>query len=156
RRAWSPLGPPPSPPLAGVRIGHRVLVAATATLLRTHTVLAQNRAIRNCFRRILPKSLPVQWSRGPFARIVRMRILLVGAGGVGTAFARIAARRQFADLVVADHDPARAQHAAAAQDGYRAVQLDARDEQATAALLRQHSCYVLITATAPPFLLPPF
>ena len=48
-----------------------------------------------------------------------MRILLVGAGGVGTAFARIAARRPFADLVVADYDLARAQHAAAAQDGYR-------------------------------------
>ena len=47
-----------------------------------------------------------------------MRILLVGAGGVGTAFARIAARRRFADLVVADYDLARAQQAAAAKDGY--------------------------------------
>ena len=33
-----------------------------------------------------------------------MRILLVGAGGVGTAFARIAARRPFAELVIADYD----------------------------------------------------
>jgi len=33
-----------------------------------------------------------------------MRILLVGAGGVGTAFARIAARRRFAELVIADYD----------------------------------------------------
>ena len=41
-----------------------------------------------------------------------MRILLVGAGGVGTAFARIAARRPFAELVVADYDLTRAQHAA--------------------------------------------
>ena len=41
-----------------------------------------------------------------------MRILLVGAGGVGTAFARIAARRPFAELVIADYDLARAQHAA--------------------------------------------
>src|SRR5262249_23727615 len=156
RARWSPLGSPPVSPLAGVRIGHRVLVAATATFLRTHTVLAQNRAIRNCFRRILPKSLPVQWSRGPFARIVCMRILLVGAGGVGTAFARIAARRQFAALVVADHDPARAQYAAAAKDGYRAVQLDARDEQATAALLREYSCDVLMNATDPRFVMPLF
>ncbi len=38
-----------------------------------------------------------------------MRILLVGAGGVGTAFARIAARRPFADLIVADYDLSRAQ-----------------------------------------------
>ena len=41
-----------------------------------------------------------------------MRILLVGAGGVGTAFARIAARRPFAELVVADYDLGRAQRAA--------------------------------------------
>src|SRR5262249_34655987 len=153
---WGPLGSPPVSPLAGVRIGHRVLVAATATLLRTHTVLAQNRAIRNCFRRILPKSLPVQWSRGPFARIVRMRILLVGAGGVGTAFAQIAARREFADLVVADYDLPRAQHAAAAKDGYRAVRLDARDEQATASLLTEHDCDVLMNATDPRFVMPRF
>ena len=37
------------------------------------------------------------------------RILLVGAGGVGTAFARIAARRRFADLVIADYDLGRAE-----------------------------------------------
>ena len=42
-----------------------------------------------------------------------MRILLVGAGGVGTAFARIAARRKFAELVIADFDLGRAQRAAA-------------------------------------------
>jgi saccharopine dehydrogenase-like NADP-dependent oxidoreductase len=58
-----------------------------------------------------------------------MRILLVGAGGVGTAFARIAARRPFAELVIADYDLGRAQRAAAARDGYLAVPLDARDEQ---------------------------
>ena len=56
-----------------------------------------------------------------------MRILLVGAGGVGTAFARIAARRPFAELVIADYDLGRAQRAAAARDGYEAVQLDARE-----------------------------
>ncbi len=72
-----------------------------------------------------------------------MRILLVGAGGVGSAFARIAARRPFAELVVADYDLGRAQRAAAARDGYEAVQLDARDEQATADLLTGHRCDVL-------------
>src|SRR5258708_24568538 len=85
-----------------------------------------------------------------------MRILLVGAGGVGTAFARIAARRPFADLVVADYDLARAQHAAAAKDGYTAVRLDARDEQATRALLTEHSCDVLMNATDPRFVMPLF
>ncbi len=85
-----------------------------------------------------------------------MRILLVGAGGVGTAFARIAARRPFAELIVADYDLARAEHAAAARDGYRAVQLDARDEAATAALLTEYNCDVLMNATDPRFVMPLF
>ena len=85
-----------------------------------------------------------------------MRILLVGAGGVGTAFARIAARRPFAELIIADYDLARAQHAAAAKDSYTAVQLDARDEAATAALLTEHRCDVLMNATDPRFVMPLF
>ncbi len=85
-----------------------------------------------------------------------MRILLVGAGGVGTAFARIAARRAFAELVVADYDLGRAQRAAAAKDGYLAVRLDARDEAATAALLAEHACDVLMNATDPRFVMPLF
>jgi saccharopine dehydrogenase (NAD+, L-lysine-forming) len=85
-----------------------------------------------------------------------MRILLVGAGGVGTAFARIAARRPFAELVIADYDLARAQRAAAAREGYEAVQLDARDEQAVAELLAQHRCDVLMNATDPRFVMPLF
>jgi saccharopine dehydrogenase (NAD+, L-lysine forming) len=83
-----------------------------------------------------------------------MRILLVGAGGVGTAFARIAARRPFADLVIADYDLNRAQHAAEAADRYVAVRLDARDEQATVALLTEHGCDVLMNATDPRFVMP--
>ena len=85
-----------------------------------------------------------------------MRILLVGAGGVGTAFARIAARRPFAELVIADYDLGRAQRAAAARDGYEAVQLDARDEQATAELLARHRCDVLMNAADPRFVMPLF
>ncbi len=85
-----------------------------------------------------------------------MRVLLVGAGGVGTAFARIAARRPFADLVVADYDLARAQRAAAARDSYVAVQLDARDEAATASLLTEYRCDVLMNATDPRFVMPLF
>src|SRR6478672_9989458 len=85
-----------------------------------------------------------------------MRILLVGAGGVGTAFARIAARRPFAELVIADYDLGRAQRAAAARDGYQAVQLDARDDQAAVGLLRQHRCDVLMNATDPRFVMPLF
>ena len=44
-----------------------------------------------------------------------MRVLLVGAGGVGSAFTKIAARRDFIEsLVVADIDAGRATAAAAA------------------------------------------
>jgi saccharopine dehydrogenase (NAD+, L-lysine-forming) len=85
-----------------------------------------------------------------------MRILLVGAGGVGTAFARIAARRPFADLVIGDYDLGRAQRAAAAKDSFAAVRLDARDEQSTAALLAEHSCDVLMNAADPRFVMPLF
>ena len=90
------------------------------------------------------------------AKIAGMRILLVGAGGVGTAFARIAARRPFAELIIADYDLARAQRAAAAKDGYLAVRLDARNEAAAAGLLAQHSCDVLMNATDPRFVMPLF
>jgi saccharopine dehydrogenase (NAD+, L-lysine-forming) len=85
-----------------------------------------------------------------------MRILLVGAGGVGTALARIAARRPFADLIIADYDLARARRAAAAKDSYTAVQLDARDEAAVAGLLAEYRCDALMNATDPRFVMPLF
>ncbi len=85
-----------------------------------------------------------------------MRILLIGAGGVGTAFAQIAARRPFAELVIADYDLARAQRAAAAKDSYTAVQLDARDQQAIESLLATHHCDVLMNAADPRFVMPQF
>jgi saccharopine dehydrogenase (NAD+, L-lysine forming) len=85
-----------------------------------------------------------------------MRILLVGAGGVGTALALIAARRPFAELIIADYDLERAQRAAAARDGYEAVQLDARDERSAAELLTQRRCDVLMNATDPRFVMPLF
>ena len=51
-----------------------------------------------------------------------MRIILVGAGGVGDAFARIAVRRAFFEsCVVADYDPARAERTVAAVDDPRFV-----------------------------------
>ncbi len=88
------------------------------------------------------------------ARIGLMRILVVGAGGVGTASARIAARRSFAELVVADYDEGRAQRAAG--DRFTAVRLDARDVEATIALLAAHRCDVLLNATDPRFVMPLF
>src|SRR6266550_6850351 len=83
-----------------------------------------------------------------------MRILLVGAGGVGSAIARIAARRRFAELLVADYDEARAARAAGQE--FTAVQIDARDEQAVAELLTAEDCDVLLNATDPRFVMPLF
>ncbi|MEU9126846.1 saccharopine dehydrogenase C-terminal domain-containing protein [Kitasatospora sp. NPDC048540] len=90
-----------------------------------------------------------------------MRILLVGAGGVGTAVTRIAARRPFFDhLAVADYDLARAEAAvdALGEAGTRfsAHRVDASDEAAVAALLAEQRCDVLLNATDPRFVLPLF
>ncbi|MGI5134205.1 MULTISPECIES: saccharopine dehydrogenase family protein [unclassified Streptomyces] len=89
-----------------------------------------------------------------------MRVLLVGAGGVGTAITRIAARRAFFEtMVVADYDPARAEAAVAAlgDDGrFVAESVDAGDEAAVAALLARHRCDVLVNATDPRFVMPLF
>ncbi|RFU22156.1 saccharopine dehydrogenase family protein [Geodermatophilus marinus] len=88
-----------------------------------------------------------------------MRILLVGAGGVGSAVAAIAARRPFVDrLVVADFDPARAEKAVAVTGDPRlvAARVDASDEAGVRALLAEHSCQVLLNATDPRFVMPLF
>ncbi len=88
-----------------------------------------------------------------------MRILLVGAGGVGSAVAAIAARRAFVGrLVVADYDLARAEKAVAAVGDPRfvAARVDAADEDAVRALLGEHRCDVLLNATDPRFVMPLF
>ncbi len=88
-----------------------------------------------------------------------MRILLVGAGGVGGAFVRIAARRDFFEaMVVADYASDRAQAAvgAVSDDRFRAAQVDATDEAGVAALLAAHRCDVLMNATDPRFVMPLF
>jgi saccharopine dehydrogenase-like NADP-dependent oxidoreductase len=92
-----------------------------------------------------------------------VRILLVGAGGVGGAIVRIAARRSFFEhMVVADYDPARATAAVAAVDGvgapgrFSATQVDASDEAAVTAMLREQRCDVLLNSTDPRFVMPLF
>jgi saccharopine dehydrogenase (NAD+, L-lysine forming) len=88
-----------------------------------------------------------------------MRILVVGAGGVGSAAGLIAARRDFVEhLVLADYDPARADRAVAAIDDPRfvAAQVDATDEPAVAELLATHRCDALLNATDPRFVMPLF
>ncbi|MGW4753780.1 saccharopine dehydrogenase family protein [Streptomyces chartreusis] len=89
-----------------------------------------------------------------------MRVLLVGAGGVGTAITRIAARRPFFEaMVVADYDLARAEAAVAALGGdarFLAERVDASDEAAVTALLERQACDVLLNATDPRFVMPLF
>ncbi|MFJ2435827.1 saccharopine dehydrogenase NADP-binding domain-containing protein [Streptomyces anulatus] len=90
-----------------------------------------------------------------------MRVLLVGAGGVGTAITRIAARRSFFDhMVVTDYDLSRAEAAVAALGGeetrFTALRIDASDRAAVTALLTEQRCDILVNATDPRFVMPLF
>lgn len=88
-----------------------------------------------------------------------MRVLLVGAGGVGGAIALIAARRDFFEaMVVADFDAARAATVATSTGDPRftPAQVDASDVAAVSALIVEHRCDVLMNATDPRFVMPLF
>lgn len=92
-----------------------------------------------------------------------MRILLIGAGGVGAAFVAIAARRDFYEsIVVADYDAERAERAVAAiaessQAGaFVADAVDASSADAVAALCRQHRITHVMNAVDPRFVMPIF
>ncbi len=93
-----------------------------------------------------------------------MRILLVGAGGVGDAFVRIAARRDFFErLVVSDYDLARAERSVAAvaerhpgDDRFVAAQVDASDQASVEALAREHGATHVMNAVDPRFVMPVF
>ncbi len=83
-----------------------------------------------------------------------MRILLVGSGGVGSAFTAIAARRDFFETcVVSDYDPARAQKAvdALADDRFVAAQVDASSAEAVTALCEEHAITHVMNAVDPVF-----
>jgi saccharopine dehydrogenase-like NADP-dependent oxidoreductase len=87
-----------------------------------------------------------------------MRILLVGAGGVGSAAVAIAARRSFFEtMVVADYDLARAERAVAGRgERFVAAQLDASSADAVAALCREHRITHVLNAVDPRFVMPIF
>jgi saccharopine dehydrogenase-like NADP-dependent oxidoreductase len=93
-----------------------------------------------------------------------MRILLVGSGGVGDAFARIAARRPFFEaLVVTDYDLARSERTVAAvrernpgETRYVADQVDASDPRAVADAVRKHGATHVMNAVDPRFVMPIF
>ncbi|SDS15669.1 Saccharopine dehydrogenase, NADP-dependent [Nocardioides scoriae] len=89
-----------------------------------------------------------------------MRILLVGAGGVGSAFTAIAARRSFFErCVVADYSRERADAAVAALEGdtrFVAAQVDASDASSVEALVREHEVTHVMNAVDPRFVMPVF
>jgi saccharopine dehydrogenase (NAD+, L-lysine-forming) len=88
-----------------------------------------------------------------------MRILVVGAGGVGSAVAPIAARRSFFELmVVADYDLARAERVVTrlADPRFVAARVDASDAAAVEALCREHRISHVLNAVDPRFVMPIF
>jgi saccharopine dehydrogenase-like NADP-dependent oxidoreductase len=85
--------------------------------------------------------------------------MILGAGGVGTAAARIAARRSFAtQVVIADYDLTRAEAAVAgvADPRFVAAQVDASDQNSVAALIAEARTEAVLGATDPRFTMPIF
>jgi len=82
-----------------------------------------------------------------------MRILVVGAGGVGAAVAAIAQRRPFAEhLTLADVDPERARRAVerlGEPDRFAHAAVDARDEAALVGLIRRSRADAILNAVDP-------
>ena len=81
-----------------------------------------------------------------------MRVLVVGSGGVGAAFASIAARRDvFEQIVVADIDAARAARAAAKATSAKVVatKVDASDRADIVELARSCRADVIVNACDP-------
>lgn len=90
-----------------------------------------------------------------------MRILLVGAGGVGDAIAKIAARRAFFELlVVSDYDETRAQrtvdwirtkHGDEVAARFASARIDASDPDVVASVAREHGATHVMNAVEPKF-----
>jgi saccharopine dehydrogenase (NAD+, L-lysine-forming) len=87
-----------------------------------------------------------------------VKVLVVGAGGVGSAFARIAGKRgSFSEIVIADFDREKAERAAHSATGkISGVQVDASDESSVADLIRAERCDAVLNAVDPRFVMPIF
>ncbi len=89
-----------------------------------------------------------------------MRILLVGAGGVGDAIAKIAARRDFYEtMIVSDYDISRAERTIAwitarhgdQGDRFVAARIDASDPDNVASVAKDHGATHVMNAVEPKF-----
>ncbi len=93
-----------------------------------------------------------------------MRILMIGAGGVGDAAAKIAVERDFFEAwVVADYDLSRAERTVgsatarrAGESRFSAAQVDARSADAVAVLAREVGATHVFNAVDPRFVMPIF
>ena len=89
-----------------------------------------------------------------------MRILVVGAGGVGSSVVPIAAKRDFFEtMVVADYDATRAERTVARQGGdprFVAARVDASKADDVAALALEHRITHVLNAVDPRFVMPIF
>jgi len=89
-----------------------------------------------------------------------VRILLIGAGGVGDAIVKISADRNFFEkLIVSDYDIQRAeksvewvnQHSPEAADKFQTAQIDASDSDQVAALAQEVGATHIMNAVEPKF-----
>ena len=88
-----------------------------------------------------------------------MRILVVGTGGVGSAFARIATRRSFFEhCALADYDQARPEQLVGELDDGRfgAHAIDASSREAVVALIRETRADAVLNSVDPLFNVPIF
>jgi saccharopine dehydrogenase (NAD+, L-lysine-forming) len=87
-----------------------------------------------------------------------MRVLIIGAGGVGSAMARTAIKwNLFERVVLADYDEARAQRAIeGGGDRFAAYQLDGSNEEAIVALVKSENIDAVVNALDPRFVMPLF
>ncbi len=89
-----------------------------------------------------------------------MRILVIGAGGVGTAAVAIAVRRDFFEhMVVADYDPARVDRALAQVPGderFSGARVDASSVASMVELIRERRVTHVLNAVDPRFVMPIF
>src|SRR5881409_3561186 len=84
-----------------------------------------------------------------------MRILVVGSGGVGAAFAPIAARRDFYEQIVfSDYDEARARGVVdryGKNGRFSAGRVDAADPESVAEVATANDCDAILNAVDPRF-----
>lgn len=88
-----------------------------------------------------------------------MKALVIGAGGVGSAIANIASRRQFlSEMVIADHDLSRAEAAAKRTNDprFKAAKVDAGDVEDLRELIRNLDPDIVVNAVDPRFVMPIF